>query len=115
MKKAARASLFALGRMRAKEWLGRNDGREWRGKESRLYRAATERQHAVVKREIRLARILIFLGSCHVQRRGGPTLERFHDSSFETATRRDAAAATATASAYMLVFSPIYFSTVSHH
>jgi len=81
--------------MRAKGWLRKNGGREWHGKESRLYRAATERQYAVVKREIRLVGILIFPGSCHVQRRGGPTLERLHDSSFETATRRDAAATAA--------------------
>lgn len=33
------------------------------------------------KREIRLVGILIFLGSCYVQRRGGPPLERLHDSS----------------------------------
>lgn len=90
---------FALGRMRAKGWLEKNGGREWRGKESWLYRTATERQYAVVKREIWLVGVLIFLGSCHVQRRGGPTLERLRDSSFETATRRDATAAATAAAA----------------
>lgn len=56
-----------------------------KGEEATGYIARGHRETVVccrkLKREIRLVGILIFLGSCHVQRRGGPPLERLRDSS----------------------------------